>query len=151
MKVRVGNFNVQKIEKTLSKSSMQELRDGVGIPKQIAKHLDRKKIPVIEVSSISGGWKVSYMIGLSMFNLIDGCFDGYTVVEMGVLQLINDIYFNCCIIGDGEYLKKRNELVREYLDRIKPEDDKGETPSDVAEAAKAEIPLDNPVQEGGES
>ena len=50
-KYRVGNFIVFKFTKTLKKKEVEHLRNQMGIPEDIRKHLQRAQLPFIKIDA----------------------------------------------------------------------------------------------------
>ena len=62
-----GNFIIKKFTRTLTKKQMLQLRDGMNIPRDVQKHLERNGMQFIKVSTISGSWSVEWVFGMSFF------------------------------------------------------------------------------------
>ena len=64
--VHVGNYVIKKYNRTLGRKELAELRRISGIPENVAKSLERGRLPFIKVSTASGSWGVEFVIGTSM-------------------------------------------------------------------------------------
>ena len=54
--VHVGNYVIKKYNRTLGRKELAELRRISGIPENVAKSLERGRLPFIKVSTASGSW-----------------------------------------------------------------------------------------------
>ena len=64
--VHVGNYVIKKYNRTLGRKELAELRRISGIPEDVAKSLERGRLPFRTVSTASGAWGVEFVIGTSI-------------------------------------------------------------------------------------
>ena len=69
--VHVGNYVIKKYNRTLGRKELAELRRISGVPADVAKHLERGRLPFIKVSTASGSWGVEFVSGTSMYEAFD--------------------------------------------------------------------------------
>lgn len=129
IKVQVGNFCMQKKQVHLSKKEIRqyycELPESPGL-RAMQKDIQRAGLPYIEVSTISGSWKVMFAVSETMFHVLDALTvvkeDGQYVVggpEKGNIEaLFVLMYANCSIVGDAEYQKAKAESFDAYIKRM---------------------------------
>lgn len=143
-KVQCGNYYILKKSKSLSKAEVTKLRKVQGIPAEIQKHLQRASLPYIKVSTVTDSWSVEFVIGMTMYQLIDDChvvFDGdgnrllageeKNTYENIFVQMMTDT----TLIGDKEYRLGKLKLQQEYLDRA------SKAMNEAADAGKTEEQL----------
>lgn len=122
-KYRVGNFEMIKVSRSLTKKEIKQLRDGMGIPKDIQKHLTRGVLPYIKVRAISGMWSLEWSVGMVMFNIIDGA-DFTDVKEMEAMKsLLTRFYTMTSVLGDAQMQHDIQNVISGFMERIKPEKD----------------------------
>lgn len=117
-KYRIGNFEVLKYTKTLSKRELHTLRED--IPIDIKKHLQRGGVPYIRVSAVSGMWSVEFCINTVMFRLVET----WTASDDQSLKTSLSFMFSMMltdtiVLGDEEYTSGKAALWKAYLDRMK--------------------------------
>lgn len=120
-KVRIGNFEVLKLVRTLNRRDVAALRKEMGVDD--LKGLERAKLPYIRVSSVSGNWGLEYLQGCSYFAFIDGCFgdDGEVMDEhyQALLNMLTMLYADTMVMGDGEYFTDKGNALNAFLGRQK--------------------------------
>lgn len=69
-KARVGNYEVLKYSKSLSKKELKQLREGATdeLPAAVKECLQRSSLSYIKVSTISGSWSVEFVVGTTMYD-----------------------------------------------------------------------------------
>lgn len=135
-----GNFIIKKFTRTLTKKQMLQLRDAMNIPRDIQKHLERNGMQFIKASTISGSWSVEWVFGMSLFDAINempvnenGEFFGVGLDNL--TMILTCIFADTSVVGDMEYMAKKQELMHEYFKRAAK---KGElTEEDVKECEEA--------------
>lgn len=128
---RIGNFEVVKLSRSLSKSEIKRLRDKANVPNELRKHLTRGSLPYIKVRAISGIWAIEWSAGTAMFNLFDGCFgpDGANepdVIE-GLKGLVSRMNSLCLIVGDKQMNIDLTKALSDFLERRKANDEEDKT------------------------
>lgn len=120
-KYRVGNFELVKISKALSRKDVALLRKEAGMG--YVKGLNRATLPFIKVSSISGNWAVEYAGGCAYYAFIDQCFgDKGMLVEEHRQALVNIctlLYADTMTMGDGQYFTDKGNALKGFLERQK--------------------------------
>lgn len=122
-KIKVKNFYILKLSKSLSKKEVNSLRKD--IPADIKKHLQRGSLPYIKVSALSEVWAIEFSIGTSMFEALDNL----TPAQInGGLELTDNernnaealfqlMFTDTTLLGDDEYLIKKMKLREAFIMR----------------------------------
>lgn len=117
-----GNFIIKKFTRTLTGKQMRQLRDSMNIPKDIQKELQREGLQFIKASTISGSWSIEWVYGMSFFKAIDempinenGEFYGTSLDNL--TMILTCMFADTSVVGDMEYMAKKQELMHEYLKR----------------------------------
>lgn len=127
---RIGNFEVVKLSRSLSKSELRRLRDEAKVPEELRKHLTRGSLPYVKVRAISGIWAIEWSAGTAMFNLFDGCLgsagrtertgnagsDETDVLE-GLKGLVSRMCSLCSIVGDRQMNADLTKALSDFLGR----------------------------------
>lgn len=125
-KVKVGNFNILKYSRSLSKSEMKRLRSAAQIPEEVQKHLERSSLPYIKVSTLSDSWSVEFVCGTTMYNALDSLtivMDGdgnrqlYGVEAKNTEAIFVAMFADTTTLGDFDYQVAKQKLLSEYLER----------------------------------
>lgn len=135
-----GNFIIKKFTRTLTKKQMLQLRDGMNIPRDVQKRLVRNGMQFIKASTVSGSWSVEWVFGMSFFKAIDempvnenGEFFGVGLDNL--TMILTCMFADTSVVGDMEYMAKKQELMHEYFKRAAK---KGElTEEEVKECEEA--------------
>lgn len=126
-RVKCGNYYVLKTMRALPGNELKKLRNNANIPKDMQKHLQRSSLPCITVSTMVDSWKVSFMVGMTMFNAIDeipvfhDSKGNYEYMGEQALNLANIINFWACFtstVGDEEFQADCIKAMSRYLDRM---------------------------------
>ena len=124
--VHVGNYVIKKYNRTLGRKELAELRRISGIPENVAKSLERGRLPFIKVSTASGSWGVEFVIGTTMYEAIDSMkvvmdADGnrmaYGIEGKNMEAMFVAMFADTTVVGDFEYQVAKQKLLQEYLDR----------------------------------
>lgn len=137
---RAGNFTIKKFTRTLTSKQMQELRDNMNTPREVQKKLQRNGLPFIKASTVSGSWSVEWVFGMSLFDAINempvnenGEFFGVGLDNL--TMILTCMFADTSVVGDIEYMAKKQELMHEYFKRAAK---KGElTEEEVKECEEA--------------
>lgn len=137
---RAGNFIIKKFTRTLTSTQMQELRDRMNIPREVQKKLQRNGLPFIKASTVSGSWSIEWVFGMSLFDAINempvnenGEFFGVGLDNL--TMILTCMFADTSVVGDMEYMSKKQELMHEYFKRAAK---KGEpTEEEVKECEEA--------------
>lgn len=127
-KARVGNYEVLKYSKSLSKKELKQLREGVTdeLPAAVKECLQRGSLSYIKVSTISGSWSVEFVVGTTMYDAIneipvaqdsEGNITYYGTQYSNLHATINAWLADTTTVGDFEYQKAKQEALSEYLKR----------------------------------
>lgn len=135
-----GNFIIKKFTRTLTKKQMLQLRDAMNIPRDIQKRLERNGLPFIKASTVSGSWSIEWAFGMSFFDAINempvnenGEFYGTSLDNL--TMILTCMFADTSVVGDMEYMAKKQELMHEYFKRAAK---KGElTEEEVKECEEA--------------
>jgi hypothetical protein len=135
-----GNFVIKKFTRTLTSKQMQELRDNMNTPREVQKKLQRNGLPFIKASTVSGSWSVEWVFGMSLFDAINeipvnenGEFFGVGLDNL--TMILTCMFADTSVVGDIEYMAKKQELMHEYFKRAAK---KGElTEEEVKECEEA--------------
>lgn len=126
VKVKVGNYQILKFSKGLSKKELKVLRDLDNVPLSVRKYLNRAILPFIKVSTISGSWCVEFVAGTTMFEALDALHVVHDKAGNHMLMgnekknteaMFVGMLADTTTVGDYEYMVKKQELLSEYLDR----------------------------------
>lgn len=119
---RAGNFVIKKFTRTLTAKQMQELRDNTNIPREVQKKLQRNGLPFIKASTVSGSWSIEWVFGMSLFDAINempvnenGEFFGVGLDNL--TMILTCMFADTSVVGDMEYMAKKQELMHEYFKR----------------------------------
>lgn len=117
-----GNFIIKKFTRTLTSTQMQELRDKMNIPREVQKKLQRNGLPFIKASTVSGSWSIEWVFGMSLFYAINempvnenGEFYGTALDNL--TMILTCMFSDTSVVGDMEYMAKKQELMHEYFKR----------------------------------
>ena len=135
-----GNFIIKKFTRTLTKKQMLQLRDAMYLPRAILKHFERNGMQFLMDSTISGSWSVEWVFGMSLFDAINempvnenGEFFGVGLDNL--TMILTCMFADTSVVGDMEYMAKKQELMHEYFKRAAK---KGElTEEEVKECEEA--------------
>lgn len=158
VKVQVGNFCMQKKQVHLSKKEIRqyycELPESPGL-RDAQKDMQRAGLPYIEVSTISGSWKVMFAVSETMFHALDAL----TVVKENGRYMVGGpesgniealfvlMYANCSIVGDAEYQKAKAESFDAYIKRMTAKEMDGEKAKEEDKLRKENEDAVNDVME----
>lgn len=142
-KYRVGNFLVFKINKVLRKSEVAQLRNQMGIPADVRKHLQRAQLPYIKVEAVSGVWAVEYCCNTVMYRFIDHVLARAIEAEKnGVKPETNNVadfvhffsmlFTDTTVLGDSIYTADKANALKAYMERHKAFAGAEETPEEKA-------------------
>ena len=144
--VHVGNYVIKKYNRALGRKELAELRRISGVPADVAKHLERGRLPFIKVSTASGSWGVEFVIGTSMYEALDNLnvvFDDEGRRQLAGVEARNaeamfvGMLADTTTVGDYEYQVAKQKLLKEYLDRAsKAANAKSDEGKDEQELAK---------------
>ena len=122
--VHVGNYVIKKYNRTLGRKELAELRRISGIPENVAKSLERGRLPFIKVSTASGSWGVEFVIDTSMYEALDNLnvvFDDEGRRQLCGVEARNaeamfvGMLADTTTVGDFEYQVAKQKLLHEYL------------------------------------
>ena len=142
-KYRVGNFVVFKHNRVLSKSEVAQLRNQMGIPQDIRKHLERAQLPYIKVEAISGIWAVQFCCNTNMYMFIDRILArAIKAKEEGIVPENNSVedfahffamfFTDTTVLGDSIYSADKANALKAYMERRKALVEAEETPEEKA-------------------
>lgn len=137
---RAGNFTIKKFTRTLTSKQVRQLRDENHLPCEVQRELRRVGLPFIKASTVSGSWSVEWVFGMSFFEAIDempvnknGEFYGTALDNL--TMILTCMFADTSVVGDMEYMAKKQELMHEYFKRAAK---KGElTEEEVKECEEA--------------
>lgn len=118
-KYRVGNFEIIKVSRSLTKNEIKQLRDGMGLPKDIQKHLTRGAMPYIKVRAISGIWSLEWSVGMVMFNVIESADFGDLHQIEAMKGLLSRFYTMTSVLGDAQMEHDIQKAITGFLERVK--------------------------------
>lgn len=141
-KVLLGNFYVLKHTKALTSAELKKLRKATGIPADVQKHLERKALPYITISTITDSWRIEFMIGMGMYEAIDeipvavdseGIYTYYGNARVNLGNIVNGWFAYTSTVGDEEY---QGSVIKSMQDYLKRASDKGKYPLSKEENEK---------------
>lgn len=153
VKVKVGNYQIVKFSKSLSKSEAKKLRSIDKIPADVQKHLQRASLPFIKVSTVSGSWAVEFVIGTTMYEALDelhvvhDAAGNHTLMgneKTNAEAIFAAMLADTTTVGDFEYQTAKQKLLKEYLDRA------SKKLNEKADAGKSEDDLKKESEEAVE-
>ena len=155
---RVGNYTVLKVSKVLRKSEVEELRNQVGVPEEVRKHLQRSQLPYIKVGTVSGIWSVEFCCNTVVYNLIDHLLgEGVENCEGFLYHMFNMWFTDVNVIGDEEYQKAKADAWVAYMDRMKAKEVSPDEDAKILDDLKAEedaiaaiVEMTKELEKGGE-
>lgn len=119
---RAGNFIIKKFTRTLTGKQMCQLYDEASYPTELRKHFIRHGLPFIKVSTVSGSWSIEWVYGMSLFEAINempvnenGEFFGTALDNL--TMVLTYMFADTSVVGDMEYMSKKQELMHEYFKR----------------------------------
>lgn len=122
VRLRCGNFYVQKFSRGLSRSEHSSLRKECSIPKGERLPLVRGTLPFIRLASISGSWRLEWACTMHMFSLlnslevVDGVLSESALSELK--SLLSVLYTETTVLGDADLMKDRVNSIASYISRI---------------------------------
>lgn len=148
-KYRVGNFEIIKLSRSLTKNEIKRLRMEAGIPASIQKHLTRGSLPYIKVKAISGMWALEWSVGMTMFNVFDGA-DFEDVQQREVMRgLLTRLYTITSILGDAQMERDIQKTLADFLGRIKANKDNKEEEKAILKNMGAKMEAEKNISEIG--
>lgn len=137
---RAGNFTIKKFTRTLTSKQVRQLRDENNLPREVQRELQRVGLPFIKASTVSGSWSIEWVFGMSLFDAINempvnenGEFFGVGLDNL--TTILTCMFADTSVVGDMEYMAKKQELMHEYFKRAAK---KGElTEEEVKECEEA--------------
>lgn len=112
-KIQVGNFEVLKFTRSLSRQETANVRRRSGLPAEARKHLSRSGLPFIKVSSISGSWSIEFSAVTLMYRYIDETKDTDALRNFFTMFFADTTTF-----GDQEYWDAKGKALFAYMKRI---------------------------------
>ena len=125
-KVMLGGFYVLKHTKSLTSAELKKLRKASNIPADVQKHLDRKSLPYITISTMSDSWRIEFVIGTGMYEAIDelpvavdseGVYTYYGNARVNFGNIVNGWFAYTGTVGDAEYQAAVVNAMQDYLKR----------------------------------
>lgn len=148
-KYRVGNFEIIKLSRSLTKNEIKRLRMEAGIPASKQKHLTRGSLPYIKVKAISGMWALEWSVGMTMFNVFDGA-DFEDVQQRKVMRgLLTRLYTITSILGDAQMERDIQKTLADFLGRIKANKDNKEEEKAILKNMGAKMEAEKNISEIG--
>lgn len=148
-KYRVGNFEIIKLSRSLTKNEIKRLRMEAGIPVSVQKHLTRGSLPYIKVKAISGMWALEWSVGMTMFNIFDGA-DFEDVQQREVMRgLLTRLYTITSVLGDAQMERDIQKTLADFLGRIKANKDNKEEEKAILKNMGAKMEAEKNISEIG--
>lgn len=125
-KVMLGGFYILKHTKALSSAEVKKLRNAKGIPADVQKHLERKALPYITVSTLTDSWRTEFVIGMGVYEAIDdipvavdseGVYTYYGNARTNLGNIINGWFAYTSTVGDEQYQGDVIKAMQDYLVR----------------------------------
>lgn len=148
-KYRVGNFEIIKLSRSLTKNEIKQLRTEAGIPVSVQKHLTRGSLPYIKVKAISGMWALEWSVGMTMFNIFDGA-DFEDVQQRKAMRgLMTRLYTITSVLGDAQMERDIQKTFADFLGRIKADKDNKEEEKAILKNIEAKTEAEKNISEIG--
>lgn len=148
-KYRVGNFEIIKLSRSLTKNEIKQLRTEAGIPVSVQKYLTRGSLPYIKVRTISGMWALEWSVGMTMFNIFDGA-DFEDVQQRKAMRgLMTRLYTITSVLGDAQMERDIQKTLADFLGRIKANKDNKEEEKAILKNMGAKMEAEKNISEIG--
>lgn len=148
-KYRVGNFEIIKLSRSLTKNEIKQLRTEAGIPVSVQKYLTRGSLPYIKVRTISGMWALEWSVGMTMFNIFDSA-DFENVNERDIANgLLRRFYGITSVLGDAQMERDIQKVFADFLGRIKANKDNKEEEKAILDNIEAKMKAEKNISEIG--
>lgn len=147
--VRIGNWKVLKLTKTLSKEQIESLRKQQGVSEKAkpSKKLKRAGIPYIKVEAISGIFALTFCFNTQVFRWLDYCIpaaleaqkNGETLSQNSVADILHVFGMwmtDVCTTGDQKYYEDKANALKALIERQKAFAGAAETAEEKAEDDK---------------
>lgn len=122
VKLRCGNFYVEKVSRALSKRDAMLLRKEFlsKMPKGY-KGAQRASMPVIRVGDIAGVWRIEYGVSSAMYHIFDAFDydDNGFVTDEACSRLLTMLFCDTTVLGDSQYFADRVKALNEFSMRVK--------------------------------
>lgn len=150
-KVMLGGFYILKHNKALSSAELKKLRKASGIPADIQKHLDRKALPYITVSTLTDSWRMEFVIGMGVYEAIDeipvavdseGIYTYYGEARTTFGNIINGWFAYTSTVGDAEYQGTVIKAMQDYIKRASEKEKEPLSDEENEKAADEELACD---------
>lgn len=145
VKLRCGNFFVEKVSRALSKREAREAKQELlkSLPKGF-KGGQRASLPVIRVSDIAGVWRIEWAVSTSMYHVIDGFDnDGESITDATCNRLMTMLFCDTTVLGDSEYVRDRVTALNAFMGRIQAPEVSDEEEAKTLELLNAIDTLEN--------
>lgn len=148
-KYRVGNFEIIKLSRSLTKNEIKQLRTEAGIPASVQKYLTRGSLPYIKVRTISGMWALEWSVGMTMFNIFDSA-DFENANEREAMKgLLTRFYSITSVLGDAQMERDIQKVFADFLGRIKANKDNKEEEKAILDNIEAKMKAEKNISEIG--
>lgn len=117
-KYRVGNFEMMKLSRSLTKKETKQLRIEADIPESIQKYLTRGSLPYIKVRTISGIWSLEWSVGMVMFSIMDGVNFADLEQTDALKSLLTRFYSITSVLGDAQMERDIQNAITGFLERV---------------------------------
>lgn len=123
VRLRVGNFYIQKFTRGLSKNEQRSMRKELRLPKGVREPSVRGALPFIRVATISGSWRMEWACTMRMYSMLNTleCADGKLTEKstMEASSLVSMLYTDSTVLGDASYMKDKISAIVGLYDRAK--------------------------------
>lgn len=146
-KYRVGNFEMMKLSRSLTKKETKQLRIEADIPESIQKYLTRGSLPYIKVRTISGIWSLEWSVGMVMFSIMDGV--NFTDLEQtdALKSLLTRFYSITSVLGDAQMERDIQNAITGFLERVKATKDNEKEEKDILDNIGAKMEAEKNISE----
>lgn len=148
-KYRVGNFEIIKLSRSLTKNEIKQLRTEAGIPASIQKHLTRGSLPYIKIKAISGMWALEWSVGMTMFNIFDSANFEDVQQRKAMRGLMTRLYTITSVLGDAQMERDIQKTLADFIGRIKANKDNKEEEKAILKNMETKMEAEKNISEIG--
>lgn len=146
-KYRVGNFEMIKLSRSLTKKETKQLRIEADIPESIQKYLTRGSLPYIKVRTISGIWSLEWSVGMVMFSIMDGVNFADLEQTDALKSLLTRFYSITSVLGDAQMERDIQNAITGFLERVQATKDNEKEEKVILDNIGAKIEAEKNISE----
>lgn len=148
-KYRVGNFEMMKLSRSLTKKETKQLRIEADIPESIQRYLTRGSLPYIKVRTISGIWSLEWSAGMVMFSIMDGVNFADLEQTDALKSLLTRFYSITSVLGDAQMERDIQNAITGFLERVQATKDNEKEEKAILDNIGAKMEAEKNISEIG--